>query len=300
MRKGHALLLVFVLILGIVASGCMGTSTSSTEAQSPSQSQSQTQSEAPGSGSNNWQLGWDASEPIAIDGKEYLVKEVRYQVEYNLSTGESGRFTITKGLRRGELNGKEVYVLYALVEKDGEEYNYTLYVKPGYLNEYTDGPLWLPSVGEMLSLGDELRLEIKGPDCHFLMEGDEFEGDRDCGSISEGFRKYDMLWGKGGFYGGIYGDVISYVSLKRNGNGYTVEKDGKVSLAGIDFDLYRVSWRGVVSYTDVSANGETLVAPKLPFPVEVKATLSFPGQKSFYVHVKLTGLKLVAEDSDKA
>jgi len=126
MRKGHALLLVFVLILGIVASGCMGTSTSSTEAQSPSQSQSQTQSEAPGSGSNNWQLGWDASEPIAIDGKEYLVKEVRYQVEYNLSTGESGRFTITKGLRRGELNGKEVYVLYALVEKDGEEYNYTL------------------------------------------------------------------------------------------------------------------------------------------------------------------------------
>jgi hypothetical protein len=165
-------------------------------------------------------------------------------------------------------------------------------VKPGYLNEYTDGPLWLPSVDEMLSLGDELRLEIKGPNCHFLMKGDHFEGDRDCGSINEGFVKYNRLWGRGGFYGGIYGDVISYVSLKRNGDGYTIERDGKVSLAGIDFDLYRVSWKGMVSYTDVSAKGETLVAPKLPFPVEVKATLSFPGQWSVDLHVRLEGLKL--------
>jgi len=285
MRRGHPILLVFVLILGIVASGCMGSSTG-TQSQSPSQGQSEVSSDV------NWQLGWDASEPIAIDGKEYLVKEVVFNVEYNFSTGENGRFTITKGLRRGELNGEEVYVLYALVETDGGEYNYTLYVSPGYLNEYTDGPLWLPSVGEMLSLGDELRLEIEGPDCHFLMENDYFEGNSECGSISEGFVKYDRLWGRGGFYGGIYGDVISYVSLERNGDGYTVERDGKVSLAGIDFDLYRVLWEGVVSYTDVKAKGDTLVAPKLPFPVGVKATLSFPGQWSVEVYVRLEGLKL--------
>ncbi|MCD6558547.1 MAG: hypothetical protein J7K57_01515, partial [Palaeococcus sp.] len=104
---------------------------------------------------------------------------------------------------------------------------------------------------------------------------------------------YNMIWSyPTGFYGGIYGDVLTYVTLTSNGQGYTVEPGDDVSLAGMDFKTYKVTWSGVVQGGLAQANGETVVAPELPFPVEVTASLAMPGDGSIYVHAKLIDIKL--------
>ncbi|WP_461865293.1 hypothetical protein [Thermococcus sp.] len=264
-----------------------------TPTQTQTETQTQTQTETPGSGSNNWQLGWDASEPITINGKQYVVKEVTFRVEYKKGDNVF-HMNITKGYREAELNGERAYLLYANISVDGEEYTYRVYVRQDYLNEYTSGILWVPQVYDMINGPDFIKIEITGPGCRYTTdENGNMEGDYNCGYISDDFQDYNMVWSlHTGFYGGIYGDVVSYVTLTNNGQGYTVEKDGKVSLAGIEFDLYKVTWSGLIENVDVPANGVTYVAPQLPFPVKVEAAISEMGAGGCYTKITLVGLRL--------
>lgn len=248
--------------------------------------------------SDNWKLGWDASKSISINGKEYLVKEVTFNVDYKLSGGEEKHFVITKGYREEELNGRSVYLLYAKVEISGESYEYRVYVEPGYLDEYTSGTLWIPSVYDLINGPDFVKVEITGPSCHYSIDEEgNIEGDMSCGMISEDFQKYNMVWSyPTGFYGGIYGDVLTYVTLTENGNGYTVEAGDSVAIGGMTFDTYKVTWNGLVQGGFAQGNGETVVAPELPFPVEVEASLTIPGAGGLYVHARLVDLKLEPTD----
>ncbi len=257
------------------------------------QTETQTETSTPKL-SDNWKLGWDASKPISINGKEYLVKEVAFDVDYKLSGGEKRHFVITKGYREDELNGRSVYLLYAKVEISGETYEYRVYVEPGYLDEYTSGILWIPAVYDLINGPDFVKVEITGPSCHYSMDEEgNFEGDMSCGMISEDFGKYNMVWSyPTGFYGGIYGDVLTYVTLTENGNGYTVEAGDSVSMAGMTFDTYKVTWNGLVQGGLAQGNGETVVAPELPFPVDVTASLTMPGAGGLYIHARLVDLKI--------
>ncbi|WP_370456681.1 hypothetical protein [Thermococcus sp. MAR1] len=256
--------------------------------------QTETSTQAPSGLSDNWKLGWDASKSISINGKEYLVKEVTFNVDYKLSGGEEKHFVITKGYREEELNGRSVYLLYAKVEISGESYEYRVYVEPGYLDEYTSGTLWIPSVYDLINGPDFVKVEITGPSCHYSIDEEgNIEGDMSCGMISEDFQKYNMVWSyPTGFYGGIYGDVLTYVTLTENGNGYTVEAGDPVAIGGMTFDTYKVTWNGLVQGGFAQGNGETVVAPELPFPMEVEASLTMPGMGGIYVHARLVDLKL--------
>ncbi|WP_456423736.1 hypothetical protein [Thermococcus sp.] len=257
------------------------------------QTETQTETSTPKL-SDNWKLGWDASKPISINGKEYLVKEVTFNVDYRVSGGEERHFVITKGYREEELNGRSVYLLYANVTTEGGTYEYRVYVEPGYLDEYTSGTLWIPSVYDLINGPDFVKVEITGPNCHYSIDVEgNIEGDMSCGTMSEGFQKYNTVWSyPTGFYGGIYGDVLTYVTLTSNGQGYTVETGNQVSIGGMTFDTYRVTWNGLVQGGLAQGNGETVVAPELPFPVEVTASLTIPGAGGIYVHAKLIGMKL--------
>ena len=260
------------------------------------QTETETPTQTPSQGiSNNWKLGWDASKPITIGGKDYVVKEVTFNVDYKISGGSQVSMVIRKGYYQTTLNGERVYALYAILNLSGETYNYTIYVgHQGSLDEYTSGMLWVPSVYDMINGPDFMKLVINGPNCHYSMdENGNIEGDMSCGMIDEAFQKYNMIWSyPTGFYGGIYGDVLTYVTLTENGNGYTVEKDGEVTLSGMDFETYKVTWNGLVQGGLAQGNGETLVAPELPFPVEVTASLTMPGAGGVYIHAKLVDLKL--------
>ena len=269
-------------------------STGNTESQTTSTPTTTTTTTSTHGLSDNWKLGWDASKPININGKDYLVKEVTFNVDYKLSGGEEKHFNITKGYREEELNGESVYLLYANVTIDGNTYEYRVYVEPNYLDEYTSGILWIPAVYDLINGPDFVKVEITGPDCHYSMDEEgNFEGDMSCGMISEDFQKYNTVWSyPTGFYGGIYGDVLTYVTLTENGNGYTVETDDPVAIAGMTFDTYKVTWNGLVQGGLAQGNGETVVAPELPFPVEVEASLTTPGSGGMYIHVELTDLKL--------
>jgi len=271
-----------------------------TATQSQGQSQTQTQTSAQGSGSTNWRLGWDASKPVVISGSRYLVKEVTFRVEYKKGDNVF-RMNITKGYREARLNGKKVYLLYANVGIGGREYTFRVYIKPGYLNEYTSGILWVPQVYDMVGGPDVIKVDITGPGCHYsLGEDGSMEGDYNCGRISNDFQDYNMVWSfPTGFYGGLYGDVLTYVTLGGNGRGYTVEQDGSADLAGMKFGLYKVTWSGQVQNVGVQANGVTYVAPQLPFPVKVEAAISEPGGAGRYMKVELVGLKLERTDSGK-
>lgn len=267
-----------------------------TQTETPTETQTQTTTSPQQGLSSNWQLAWDASEPITINGQNYIVKEVTFRVEYK--KGDSVfHMNITKGYREVQLNGEKAYLLYANVSVDGKEYTYRVYVKPGYLNEYTSGILWVPQVYDMINGPDFIKIEVTGSNCHYVAdENGNVEGDYNCGHVSDDFQDYNMVWSLNtGFYGGVYGDVLKYVTLTSNGQGYTVEKDGSVSLAGMDFDLYKITWSGLIENVDVPANGVTYVAPQLPFPVKVEAAISEMGGQGRYVKVELTGLKLEAE-----
>lgn len=270
-----------------------GTSQGESETPTETQTETSTPTEIPsGSLSDNWQLGWDASEPITIDGEDYVVKEVTFEADYRVSGGSTVHMTIRKGYYETRLNGEDVYALYAILDIGGETYNYTVYVE--YPNEYISGILWVPQVYDMVNGPSFVKIEITGPSCHYVMdEAGNMEGDYTCGYISESFQQYNMIWSyPTGFYGGIYGDVLSYVALTENGDGYTVEPGDDVSLAGMAFKTYKVTWSGLVQGGLAQANGETVVVPELPFPVEVTASLAMPGSGSIYVHAKLVDVKL--------
>lgn len=245
--------------------------------------------------SENWKLGWDASRPIVVGGRRYLVREVVFTVDYDVS-GERGHLVVRKGLREGSLGGRSVYVLYAHLDVGGEEYRYTVYVDPDYLEDYTGGVLWVPSVFDMINGEGILRLEIVGPDCYYLMdEAGNIEGNTSCGTtgMSEGFQKYNTVWSfPTGFYGGIYSDVLTWVTLTESGKGYTVERGETVDLAGMKFETYDVRWSGEVQSGLAQAQGRTVVAPELPFPVEVEAVLKVSPGEEYRFHVRLTDLKL--------
>ena len=270
-----------------------GTSQGESETPTETQTETSTPTEIPsGSLSGNWQLGWDASEPITIDGKDYVVKEVTFETDYRVSGGSTVHMTIRKGYYETRLNGEDVYALYAILDIGGEAYNYTVYV--GYPDEYTSGILWVPQVYDMVNGPSFVKIEITGPGCHYSTDNaGNMEGDYTCGYVSDEFQQYNMIWSyPTGFYGGIYGDVLSYVTLTENGDGYTVEPGDDVSLAGMAFKTYKVTWSGLVQGGLAQANGETVVVPELPFPVEVTASLAMPGSGSIYVHAKLVDVKL--------
>ena len=265
-----------------------------TQTETHTESQTQTTTTIPPQGlSDNWRLAWDASRPIEINGESYLVKEVTFTVEYKAGNNVF-HMNITKGYLKVRLNGEDVYLLYANLSVDGQKYAYRVYVRPSYLNEYTSGILWTPQVYDMVNGPEFMKVEIIGPNCRYTADDNgNVEGDYSCGYISENFQDYNMVLSlHTGFYGGIYGDVLSYVTLTNNGQGYTVEKDGKVSLAGIEFDLYRVAWSGLIENVEVPANGVTYVAPQLPFPVKVEAAISMAGAQGRYLKVELAELKL--------
>jgi len=265
-----------------------GESETSTETQTETPTSTETPSE---SLSDNWELAWDASEPITINGRDYVVKEVTFDADYHVSGGSHVRMLIRKGYYKTELNGEDVYALYAILNIGGETYNYTVYTE--YLDEYTSGILWTPSVWDMVEGPDNIKVEITGPNCHYSADDNGIEGDLSCGIISDDFQQYNMIWSyPTGFYGGIYGDVLTWVDLTSNGDGYTVEKDGSVTLAGMEFETYKIIWSGVVQGGLAQANGGTIVAPELPFPLEVTASLTMPGGGGMYIHAKLVDIKL--------
>lgn len=272
-----------------------GTSPGETGTSTETQTETPTSTGTPGESlSDNWQLAWDASKPITINGEDYVVKEVTFEADYRVSGGSHVRMIIRKGYHETKLNGEDVYDLYAILNIGGETYNYTVYVEPDYLDEYTSGILWVPAVYDMINGPDWVKIVVTGPSCHYSMDDSgNMEGDTNCGMISEDFQRYNMVWSyPTGFYGGIYGDVLSYVTLTGNGQGYTVEPGDDVSLAGMEFKTYRVTWNGVVQGGLAQANGGTIVAPELPFPVEVTASLTMPGGGAIYVHAKLIDIRL--------
>jgi hypothetical protein len=274
-----------------------GLTPTQTQTETQTGTQTETTTSTPSQGlSNNWQLAWDASEPITINGQSYIVKEVTFRVEYRKGDNVF-HMNITKGYREATLDGEKVYLLYANVSIDGKKYTFRVYIDPGYLGDYTSGDLWVPQVYDMMSASDFIKEEVTGPNCHYVVDSEgNAEGDNNCGYISDEFQDYNMVWSMyTGFYGGIYGDVVSYVSLTHDGNGYTVEKDGSVSLAGMNFDLYKVTWSGRIQNVEVPANGVTYVAPQLPFPVKVEAAISEMGGQGRYTKVELVGLKLERE-----
>ncbi|WP_240921971.1 hypothetical protein [Thermococcus sp. ES12] len=267
--------------------------TSPGETGTSTETQTETSTEAPGEGSDNWKLAWDASEPITINGEEYVVKEVTFEADYRVSGGSHVRMEVKKGYYETTLNGEDVYALYAFLNIGGESYNYVVYVEPDSLDEYTSGILWIPAVYDMVNGPEWVKVEITGPNCHYSIDDSgNIEGDMDCGMISEDFQQYNMIWSyPTGFYGGIYGDVVEVNSLT-GGQGYTVEPGGPVTIAGMEFETYTITWNGIAQNSGIQANGGTIVAPELPFPVEVTASLAMPGGIGIYVHAKLIDMKL--------
>ncbi|ASJ03909.1 hypothetical protein A3L01_00435 [Thermococcus barossii] len=267
--------------------------TSPGETGTSTETQTETSTEAPGEGSDNWKLAWDASEPITINSEEYVVKEVTFEADYRVSGGSHVRMNIKKGYYETTLNGEDVYALYAFLNIGGESYNYVVYVEPDSLDEYTSGILWIPAVYDMVNGPEWVKVEITGPNCHYSIDDSgNIEGDMDCGMISEDFQQYNMIWSyPTGFYGGIYGDVVEVNSLT-GGQGYTVKPGGPVTIAGMEFETYTITWNGIAQNSGIQANGGTIVAPELPFPVEVTASLAMPGGIGIYVHAKLIDMKL--------
>lgn len=71
-----------------------------------------------------------------------------------------------------------------------------------------------------------------------------------------------------------------------------MKEDSLVTLADMTFKTYKVTWDGITQNSGIQANGETVVAPELPFPLEITASLTMPGMGGWCIHVKLTDLKL--------
>ncbi|WP_297523673.1 hypothetical protein [Thermococcus sp.] len=258
------------------------------ETGSQSSTESQTETESPSGGSNNWRLAWDASKPLTINGKSYTVREVTYDITYRLP-GNDFHYTLTKGYKALD-KGYEVYALAKL--DDGSEYDFRVYTNE--LGEYTGWVLWVPSVFQLLESGEDYTKEtISGPSCSYEIDSDgNFQGDPNCGAQIRG-HPLDGIWDVfNGFAGGVYGDVVEVTSLSGSGGGYSVSKDGSTKLGSVTFQLYNVTWSG--SWMGGPANGYTLLAEELPFPVEIAASFgNFEG--GAYLHVKLIDIKLESQ-----
>jgi len=265
--------------------GLTVTETSSTTSGT-SETSTSTTSTGSSAESRNWKLAWDASRPVSIDGTRYLITGVTWNV--TVKKGQRvWRFLVTKGYREAKLNGKNVYVVHDLITSKDGTWNITAYVSQGYLEAYTGGALWMPSLNEFGS--DYIKLIVTGPNCHYWID-DEGNMNGTLCQYDEGVNILNQIWVKDtGFYGGIYGDVVRVSSLS-SGNGYRVERDGSVKFSGITFDLYKVTWSG--SFSGVPASGVTYVAPKLPFPVRIEAALSPVGTKGYYTKASLVNLVL--------
>ena len=262
-----------------------GTETS-TETETETSTETQTETPSPGS-SENWKLAWDASKPLKINGESYVLTGITYDITYKMA-GQQVHYTMERGYTKTD----DGYKAYAIVRMDdGSEYRFEVYFTPDELEEYTGWVLWMPSTLQLTESNSPEKVTIEGPSCSYTFneETGEMSGDMNCGAkIRES--PFDQIWDLfNGFAGGIYGDVVEVTSLSGSGEGYTVQPAGSVKLAGMDFPTYRVKWSG--SLMGMSTNGETVVSPELPIPVEITASIAYPGQ-ALYAHVKVTDLKL--------
>ncbi|AMQ18502.1 hypothetical protein [Thermococcus peptonophilus] len=249
-------------------------------------SETQTETSAPSESSQNWQRAWDASEPIEINGNQYLLKSVTYDITYKTQNGEM-HYTMERGYN--ETN--DGYVAYAIVHMDdGSTYRFEVYTSN--IDEYTGWVLWIPSVFELIESGSSFeKYTVQGPNCGYTYGESGISGDMNCGAEITN-SPFDMLWDVyNGFAGGIYGDVVYVADLSSNGDGYTVQKDGSVSLADMTFDKYVIQWSGLLQGY-VTANGKTAVVSELPIPVEIEASLAMP-EGAMYLHVTVEDVELV-------
>lgn len=239
----------------------------------------------PAPSSENWKLYWDASEPLTINGERYVVREVTYNVTYKLP-GYELRYTLTKGYKNSG-NGYELYAIANL--SGGSTYIFKVYTDD--LTEYTGWVLWVPSAFQLFESGENYeRKTIEGPGCSYEIDAEgNFNGDMNCGAQIRN-HPLDGIWDIfNGFGGGIYGDVVEVTSLTGSGRGYSISRDGTAVLGPLTLQLYNVTWHG--TWMGSQANGYTLVARELPFPVEVTASFSeFAG--GAYLNVRLVDVKL--------
>lgn len=245
--------------------------------------------------SENWELKWNASKPITINGKKYIVKGIAFDVNYRFSNTKEHHLVVQKNYSKENLYGEEVYHFFAELTDNGITCKYSIYVDPRYFEEYTGGMFWVPSVYDMISGLGIKKLSVGGPHCtHFWDEKGNMGGNHHCCSIDmgESFDEYNTIWSfPTGFYGGIYNDAFDLSTLTSDGEGYTVRPGDTVTIAGMNFETYKVAWEGDVG-GKAWGKGETIVAPKLPFPVEITALLKLSPEKEAHFHVKLTDLKL--------
>ncbi|MBP1911452.1 hypothetical protein [Thermococcus stetteri] len=254
----------------------------STETESWTETETQTQQES----SQNWKRAWDASEPIKIGGEEYTVREVTYDITYRTPGGE-----VHYMMERGYNETDNGYVAYAVVRMDDGS-TYTFEVHTENIEEYTGWALWMPSVFQLIESGSSGEsYTVQGPSCSYTFGESGISGDMYCGNeITQS--PFDLIWDAyNGFSGGIYGDVVDVADLSSNGNGYTVRRDGTVNLGGMEFDLYNVTWSGSLMGAS-PANGYTLLAAELPFPVEIVASISGMEGGAMYLKVKITDIKI--------
>ena len=255
--------------------------------QGETETQTNTETQTQSGSSENWKLAWDASKPLKINGESYILKGITYNITYKMP-GRTVHYTMERGYTKTD----DGYRAYAIVRlDDGSEYRFEVYFSGDELEEYTGWVLWMPSTIQLTDSNSPEKVTIEGPSCSYTYdeESGEMSGDMNCGAeIRES--PFDQIWDLyNGFAGGIYGDVVDVTSLSESGEGYTVEPAGSVKLAGMDFPAYRVKWSGSIMGT--SANGETMVSPELPIPLEITASIAYPGQ-SLYLHVKVTDMKL--------
>ncbi|WP_297070573.1 hypothetical protein [Thermococcus sp.] len=265
------------------------TSPGEVESSTETETNTQTETQNPSEGSDNWKLAWDASQPLTINGQSYILKGVTYDITYR-TPGREVHYTMKRGYKKVD----DGYMAYAVVTMDdGSKCSFEVYFSSDRLEEYTGWVLWMPSAFQLVESGSPEKIVITGPSCSYTYDENsgEMSGDINCGAeIRE--NPFDQLWDlHNGFAGGIYGDVVDVTSLTEKGDEYTVSKDGKISLAGMEFRIYNVTWSGSFM-GGLPANGYTLVVPELPFPVEIKASINGIGGGSIYLHTKITDITL--------
>ncbi|NJE05823.1 hypothetical protein E3E36_06630 [Thermococcus sp. M36] len=261
--------------------------TSPGETETETDTQTSTETSTPSDLSENWKLAWDASEPIKIGNTAYVIKGITYDITYRTPGGE-----VHYTMERGYTETDDGYMAYAVVRMDdGPTYRFEVYFSTDELEEYTGWVLWMPSTFQLIESNSPEKIVITGPSCSYTYDENsgEMSGDMNCGAeITQS--PFDQLWDLfNGFAGGIYGDVVDVSSLTENGNGYTVSGDGTISLAGMEFNVYKVTWSGQV--VGIGTNGETKVVPELPFPVEIEASIAYPGD-TIYLHTTVTEVNL--------
>ncbi|WP_240924282.1 hypothetical protein [Thermococcus sp. 21S7] len=95
MKNGSlALFLIVVVLLGVVASGCMGSggeekpSTSETYQESGGETPETGSTSGGGSGVSTWKTPWDAYNKVQVNGQGYYITYVKYTFTVKSSEGE--------------------------------------------------------------------------------------------------------------------------------------------------------------------------------------------------------------------